>query len=315
MAYHNHLTSSSDLVTPHEKTRAGFVALSLERNRRATPFVDQARSLKTIASQVLTPAALINITEIQPALLAAAGVSDKAASHMLPQNKLEAIQGLIKEFLEPAGSDFLEELVYRFLLTRGDTLGGSMRNVGGVLARRKLTRVIIATLTLAGIPCFWLHSISKTWMPMTIENAGIELYLRGLSWSSGGRNRTIIYNLNVPQVKNNIDVCVLNSGYEDLTANTYKQSDIYIALGEVKGGIDPAGADEHWKTARTALSRIWTGFSQVRLSPYTFFIGAAIEKRMADEIWGYLEDGTLSNAANMTNETQVDSLCYWLINL
>lgn len=315
LVYRNHLTSSSDLVTPNNKTRAGFVALALERNRRATPFIDQAKSLKTVASQASNPRDLIKIIKIQPALLAAAGVSDKAAGHMLQQDKIDAIQGLIKEFLEPAGSDFVEELVYRFLLTRGDTLGGSMRNVGGILAQRKLTRAIIATLTIAGISYHWLHSIAKTWIPMTADDAGIELNLRGLSWSSNGKSRTMIYNLKVPLVKNNIDVCIFDCDYQKFTSASCTMPNLYIALGELKGGIDPAGADEHWKTARTALSRIWLAFSKVGLSPYTFFIGAAIEKRMAEEIWSHLEDGTLKNAANMTNDTHIDSLCYWLINL
>lgn len=53
----------------------------------------------------------------------------------------------------------------------------------------------------------------------------------------------------------------------------------YLALGELKGGIDPAGADEHWKTANSALQRIRTGFAKKSLTPYTFFIGAAIEKK------------------------------------
>ncbi|MEY3402204.1 MAG: hypothetical protein AN487_16110 [Anabaena sp. CRKS33] len=39
MAYKNHLNTGLDLVTAYEKTRAGFVALAIERNRRATPFV------------------------------------------------------------------------------------------------------------------------------------------------------------------------------------------------------------------------------------------------------------------------------------
>lgn len=37
------------------ENRAGFVALALEKNRRATPFVEQARSLKAAASQAKTP--------------------------------------------------------------------------------------------------------------------------------------------------------------------------------------------------------------------------------------------------------------------
>jgi hypothetical protein len=71
-------------------------------------------------------------------LLTASGVSDKAVTHLQPQDKTEAIQGLIKNFLDSAGASFVEELIFRFLLTRGDTLGGSMRNTGGVLAQRKL---------------------------------------------------------------------------------------------------------------------------------------------------------------------------------
>lgn len=44
--YQYHLKKSGDLVTTYEATRAGFVALALERNRRATPFVAEARALK-----------------------------------------------------------------------------------------------------------------------------------------------------------------------------------------------------------------------------------------------------------------------------
>ena len=89
----------------------------------------------------------------------------------------------------------------------------------------------------------------------------------------------------------------------------------YLALGELKGGIDPAGADEHWKTANSALERIRKGFAKLHLSPKTFFVGAAIEKSMAQEIYRQLQEGILSNAANLTNKSQTVSICKWLINL
>ncbi len=88
-----------------------------------------------------------------------------------------------------------------------------------------------------------------------------------------------------------------------------------MALGELKGGIDPAGADEHWKTARTALTRIQVMFAQSELKSHTFFIGAAIAKRMALEIWNQLEEGTLENAANLTADNQVASISRWLCSL
>ena len=88
----DHLSCSADLETTYEEIRAGFVALALERNRRATPFVEQARSLKAAASLVSSPAELVNIPAIQLALLTASGVSDKAKMHLQPEDKQEAIQ-------------------------------------------------------------------------------------------------------------------------------------------------------------------------------------------------------------------------------
>ncbi len=313
--YLNHLASSDDLITTYEAVRSGFVALALEKNRRATPLVAQARALKTSASKAETPIELLNIEDIQIALLTAAGVSDKAIKHLQQQDKVEAIQGLIKNFLEPAGASFVEELVFRFLIIRGDTLGGSMRNIGGVLAQRKLTRAIISTLTLAGQSYQWLHSTNNTWMQMTDDDSDIELYLKGLSWQKNEQSRTLIYNLTIPFVKNNVDFCLFNCTPEELSLVTYKSPTLYIALGELKGGIDPAGADEHWKTARTALNRIQKVFSDFGLNPYTFFVGAAIEERMANEIWSQLEDGTLTNAANLTDDKQIISLSHWLCSL
>ena len=276
--------------------------------------VEEARALQAMASKAATPAALPNIHGIEPALLTAAGVSDKAGRHMLPQDKAEAIRGLIANFLEPAGDKFVEELVFRFLLTRGDTLGGSMRNVGGVLAQRKFTRCVIATLNVSAIPCRWLHSSSKTWIPVTKDDADIELYLKGLTWSTGHPTRTMLYNRTPPFVKKNVDLCLLHCQPFDADS-ALKTPSLYVALGELKGGIDPAGADEHWKTARTSLSRIREAFSGTGHSPRTFFVGAAIEQQMAGEIWSQLEDGTLTNAANLTGPNQLTSLCRWLCSL
>ena len=314
-AFLKHLASSKDLETTYEAIRAGFVALALEKNRRATPFIAQARALKVSAAQARRPADLMGIREIQPALLTAAGVSDKAANHLQDSDKREAIVGLIGNFLEPAGTNFVEELVFRFLLTRGDTLGGSMRNVGGFMAQCKLTRSIIAHLTNAGAGYQWLHGDAKEWAPMPEDDADIELHLRGLAWEVTGKPRTLIYNLTVPLFRNNVDMCLFNCAPTALTKATHQSAPAYLALGELKGGIDPAGADEHWKTARTALGRIHSAFGKLKLRPKTFFIGAAIEAKMASEIWAMLEAGELDNAANLTEDDQIASVTGWLCSL
>lgn len=318
--YLQHLKSSADLVTKHEATRTGFVALALERNRRATPFVEQAKALKSIALTVENPQKLFEIKDIRSALLTASGISDKATAHLQEDDKISAIKGLIENFLEPAGENFVEELVYRFLLTRGDTLGGSMRNAGGAIAQRKLIRTLISNLQIAGKDFSWLNSSNKKWFSAVESDENTEFHLRGLSWKNEEMYRTLFLNLTVPIVENNIDLCLINCSSQEIIATKqfkefYQNPNIYLAFGELKGGIDPAGADEHWKTARTALDRIRTSFSKLKLQPDLFFIGAAIEKKMSDEIWAMLENNSLANAANLTNEIQLNSVARWLCNI
>lgn len=307
-----HLKTSEDLITTYEAVRAGFVALALEKNRRATPFVDQARALKIIASTAKKPSELIKINDIQSALLTAAGISDKAVGHLQEQDKLDAIQGLVQNFLEPSGENFVEELVYRFLLTRGDTLGGSMRNAGGAIAQRKFIRALISNLRISGSSYEWLNSLNSQWLKSTENDADIEITLRGLSWQKDGNCRTLIFNLTVPTVKNNIDLCLINCSFSQINKKQakeiYQNPNSFLAFGELKGGIDPAGADEHWKTARTALIRIESAFAKINLKPKLFFVGSAIERKMATEIWNMLEDESLTNVANLTDEVQLNSL-------
>jgi type II restriction enzyme len=306
-------------VTPYEETRAGFIDLALEKNRKASPFVEQAKALKVLASKASTPRQLLRIPEIRPAVLTAAGISDKAANHLSENDKIQAIKGLVKNFLEPAGKDFVDELVYRFLLTRGDSLGGSLRNLAGSLGERKFTRTLISTLSVQSRDYKWLHSKSKKWINRSSDDSGIELHLKGLNWQTSGK-RTLIYNLTVPLVKKNVDLCLFDCAPDQIMPANNPESlhhapSKYIALGELKGGIDPAGADEHWKTANSALERIRRAFHKRKHKPYTFFIGAAIEKAMATEIFDQLRHGILTNAANLTNENQLVSICKWLASL
>lgn len=315
LPYRRHLRSNDDLVTTYEATRTGFVQLALEKSRRATPFVAEARALQEAASKAARPADLFKISGIETGLLNAAGLSDKAIGHLDAADKKEALNRLIQDYLEPAGAKFVEELVFRFLLTRGDTLGGSMRNIGGALAQRKLSRWIVSTLKIAGVPYRWRHATSDRWLEMSDDDSDIEFSLNGLCWDRDGQRRTLAYNLTVPFVKNNVDLCLLSVGPDELNRTAFGNAASYIALGELKGGIDPAGADEHWKTARTALDRIRGSFSDQNHGPFTFFIGAAIEKRMATEIWRQLEEGSLSNAANLNEDRQIASLSSWLCRL
>src|SRR2546421_11451535 len=96
-AYQSHLMRSEDLATTELGLRGWLASLQLEKNRRATPFIEQARALKYAVSRAKHPV------------------------------DLEKIPGIKAALAPVSGGNFVEELVYRFLITRGDTLGGSMR--------------------------------------------------------------------------------------------------------------------------------------------------------------------------------------------
>ena len=311
------IKKTEDLVTSREQTRAGFIAFALEKNRRSTPIIESAKSFKILASKAKTAKDLLNISEIQPALLTAAGLSDKAVNYFNEEDQKKAILGLIENFLEPAGKYFVDEVVYRYLLIKGDSLGGSMRNIVGAIAQQKLVRTLLSNLSISGTNYQWLDNKTKNWEEKPNNDFSIEEQLKALSWKNPkGKNRVLAFNLNIPIVKNNIDICLFNADIE-----TYNNGEIVntpekiIMLGELKGGIDPAGADEHWKTGNTALNRIRESFAKHNLKIETSFIGAAIEKKMASEIFTKLKSKTLSNAANLTIDEQLVSYCNWLLKL
>ncbi len=324
MPYNQHLKSYQSLITPYEETRAGFISLALEKSREATPFIEEAKILKVIAGKATNPKELLDIKEIQSSLLTASGMSDKAKHHLQEQDKKKAIMGLIENFLEPSGKYFIDELIYRFLLTKGDTLGGTIRNLAGVIGERKFTRILISVFSVSNKNFMYLDTNSRTWLKPKIKEwsyePDLEKRIKGLYWKSLQKNRVLIYNLTVPVVKKNIDLSLLNCSYKDILFSKTRKSahyepQKYIALGELKGGIDPAGADERWKTANSALERIRKAFKKHSCIPYTFFIGSAIETSMAKEIYQQLQSLSLTNCANLTQKKQIVSLCRWLINL
>jgi len=319
MPYNEHIKKWEDLVTTHEATRKGFIAIAFEKNIKGTPFIEEAKSLRILAAKAKKPKELLKLTDIYPSLLTASGLSEKALGYLMDNDKTEAISDLIKNFLEPAGKDFVDELVYRFLLTKGDALGGIMRNLAGSLGEKKLIRSLISTLALKGIPFKYLHKQSKSWIDGIHSDITIEENTKGLYWQIKRNNRTLLLNLTPPFISKNVDLCLFNGEFSEFNNNNsvsiQNTPDKYIALGELKGGIDPAGADEHWKTANTALDRIRSSFVENKVSPYTFFIGAAIEKSMAQEIYTKLESKILTNAANLTVDKQLVSICDWICSL
>ena len=310
-----HITKAEDLVTSYHETRAGFIAIALEKNRRATPYIEEARVLQHRIRKIGSSEKMLDVPDIRNGLIAAAGLSDKAAFHLGEEGCTAAIKEFIEKFLIPAGDKFKEELIFRFLLTKGDSLGGKMRNIVGALAQRKLCLSIISSLRLSNIDFYVLNDISNQWISSKEIDDDTEIEnSKSISWkTSKNKNRTLYFNITVPVVGNNIDMILLNRPHTEHFKTAINKCENYIALGELKGGIDPAGADEHWKTAKTALDRIKNAFKKDGFSPYLFFVGAAIENKMAIEIFDNLKSKYINNAANLTKPEHITALSDWLI--
>jgi type II restriction enzyme len=313
--YRQHLHCYSDLITSYAETRAGFISIALEKNRHASPYVEEARILKSKVSKVADANELIDLTDIRFGLIAAAGVSDKAIKYLGKEGCDLAISEFIRNFLLPAGEKFKEELVFRYLLTKGDALGGSMRNIIGSLAQKKLCTSLGSALRLAGRDFQWLNPITKQWV--LSDNTNIEIAnARGLSWKTlSNQSRLLLFNVKVPIVRNNIDIVLIDSTISKKLRQLLNQKDKYIALGELKGGIDPAGADEHWKTAKSALDRIKNTFLSEGLHPALLYLGAAIQNKMAEELFNLLSAGYIQNAGNFTKHEHIISVVEWILSL
>jgi len=312
------IRSADDLVTSKEKTRAGFITLALEKNYLAVPYIEEAKALKSLASRVLRPKDLLDLKDLRVGLLTASGLSEKSLNYLTENDKTIAIKGMIEQFLEPAGASFIDELVYRYLLTKGDALGGKARNLAGVLGERKFLRSLLSVFNLSGMDYKWKDDDTNTWLAKPPDDTGIEKRISGMSWTKNRHHRLLIMNTTIPIVKKNVDLSIMDGTVGDLDRgkkSLIHSVDAYVALGELKGGIDPAGADEHWKTANSALDRIRKSFGRRMKKPQTFFVGAAIENSMASEIFKQLRSGALNNAANLTNDEQLSSICGWMVNL
>jgi type II restriction enzyme len=288
------------LVTTREAVRQGFLQQALSKAQRAKPYIATAIRLSEFLADKdqIPPWETLGDTEIQDAFIAASGFSDKARSQLDPQVVISSVMKVLQTIQTQSPQSWRDEMVYRYLLTRGDTLGGIMRNLIGTDGNRLLTDSIVTALERQGkVASIVVSPASK---------------IVSLSWGS----RRIIYDKTPRVIGKNVDVILLDTSLVLPAKEKHLENPTcYIACGEIKGGIDPAGSDEHWKTANSAFERIRSVFASQERMPNLFFAGAAIEQSVAEEIFHQLETAKLSYVANLTSPEQVHDLAQWLTDL
>lgn len=312
-----YITSADSLVTSQDEIQAGFLSIALEKNQISDPFVKQALAFRAMAAHTTSPDDFLRMPQIRSFMLTAAGLSEKSLQHLTEADSTAVIQELIDNFLKPAGNAYIDETIYRYLLTKGDAVGGSMRNRIGAMGQEKLVRCVLSCMRVRGMTYDWTEN-GRVWVDTPANDSGIEKSIKALHWKNpAGEDRVLGFNMTISTVKKNVDICLFAADIQAFHKGKIAKEhpEAAIMLGELKGGIDPAGADEHWKTANTALTRIRTSYADIGKTILTSFVGAAIEKAMAAEIYGQLQNNTLTNAANLTNTNQLAEYCNWLLDL
>lgn len=293
-----HIKISNDLVTKHEDIRKGFLNQAIIKGKISDEFVERAKEFRVALENVDKVEDVLSLSDFQEELMAAAGFSQKAQSHLSSKEIKSSIKKVFNKILERDNCSFQDEIVYHYLLTKGDSLGGSIRNIVGSLASKEIAAVLLKVLRGKGIQV------------RIIKNKSGKI--QHIIW----KNRFLIFDHKPKLIGKNIDVILVDtSGSKKIDKEIFNEPDKYLACGELKGGIDPAGADEHWKTANSALGRIRTCFAEEKNKPKLFFIGSAIESSMAKEIFDQLQNDKLSYAANFNNKSQVTDFVNWLIGL
>ena len=136
----------SDLITTPEQIRLGFREQALKKTERANIYVNQAIRLRDRLQAIGSPEQ-IDVLSVTEEMVAAAGFSDKATKYFSPSELESSLRSVLAPIIQDAGEDWRDALVYRFLLTRGDSLGGRMRNITGAVATAKFSQAVMDSLS------------------------------------------------------------------------------------------------------------------------------------------------------------------------
>ena len=206
---------ASDLVTSRQEVCRGFLSQAQSKSQKAIPYVQEAQQLWSALQKVSRPDQLFESVPLRT-LATAMGFSDKAQRYFPDTELREAIKPVLDVITKNSGSDFRTELLYRFLLTRGDTLGGEIRNLTGESGPTKFIAAVVKTLREREIEPTFFHG--KTG----------EKKIKGIAWDQ----KLLFFDYKPKLIDKNVDVILLmDPGIQDIRQEFLEDKALYLACG------------------------------------------------------------------------------------
>ena len=125
-----------------------------------------------------------------------------------------------------------------------------MRNFGGARAASGFVVALLDALQTNQDPVVWLKDVKGGQKVPDAKLLAESHKVQKIAWP----DRVLLFDRKPTFINKNVDMILLAGTAVKSDGELLEQPNCYLACGELKGGIDPAGADEHWKTARSALS-------------------------------------------------------------
>ena len=175
--------------------------------------------------------------------------------------------------------EMISKLIDGFSLAKGESLAGVMRNLIGNIGEDKVHKVLFDHFDGKVI-----LRVKKSDRPKVIE------------FSFEGTALFAHFNVKLPAAGKNLDMVITDS------VSKISKECVPEAVLEIKSGIDPAGEDEHWSTARSKLQQVKTKLDSVKCGFAAMVVGAKTRTEVEEEV----DAGQLVCGINLNDDKEIE---------
>jgi hypothetical protein len=290
---------------------AALVTMLRERGAISIPLIEHAKALRVAVAHCGSARELLAMTEIQAALLTAAGVSDAELQQCSDEDKVRAVRGLVEKVLIPADAHFVDELIYRFLLVKGERFKSSTANLSRVIAARRLARGIAAALHVRSMPLSLRLKGCARWELWDSSVCDVPLAVEGIAWVQAEQPRLLLFNPELAQ-GSEVDVAVFAHDHA-AQAQPAQLPPNLIGLGVIQPESGTADRSGNWAWHQDRLTNARNRWDAAAKRPYMFFVGTGAEETADADTWFEVQQGSPTRAANGRNAAQLGALCQWIV--